>query len=161
MDAIVKLYKNFIKDDTRKLAFFMPDIVERQLYEAFNIKGIILNQRYFVTNVGLATSNNHFIFHLADDVMQNLISAGIAQYLEKFYTDLDYPRYQEENGKEPVVLSIDDLNFGFVIWLVASGVSVMAFICEILHNCKVFLSNFLGLILFLKLLTHVMKFRNF
>jgi hypothetical protein len=137
----------------------MPDIVERELQEISKNRGIILNQRFFVTSVGLATSNNHFIFPLADDVMQNLISAGIPQHLEKFHIDsILHPYQDDDDAKEPIVLSIDDLNFGFIIWLVTSGVSVAAFIFEILTVNSFNLCKFyFGLILFIKLLLKVMK----
>lgn len=166
---IIEMYIKSIKDDRRRLAFFMPDIIQRQLYDVFKIRGIILKQRFFVTNVGLSLTSNHFMYPLANDVMRNLISGGIAQYLEKYHTDLVYPYYYEEEAKEPIVLNIEDLSFGFVIWLVTSGISFVIFIYEILsvryskglNSCQACLGHFVGLISFLKILIYIMKLKIF
>lgn len=55
------------------------------------------------------------------------------------------------------MLSIDDLNFGFIVWLIACGVSIIGFVAEILVkilnvNGNILLRKVIGILLFVRLL---------
>lgn len=63
-------------------------------------------------------------------MIEKLIATGLMKYLvENYYTKkLEFKKLQ----KEPKVLSVDDLAFGFNIWLVVCCFSFSIFIIEIL-----------------------------
>jgi hypothetical protein len=63
--------------------------------------------------------------------MQRLIPMGIAQYMLEFHTWMHFRTDINKPSNEPNVLTIDDLDFGFQIWLGTCGISVIAFIVEI------------------------------
>lgn len=120
----------------------------------------VLPEVLFTTTVSLDFFSNCYMIQLFDKALQSMISGGIPQWKIKFYAEYFWLTYVEP-PPEPQVLSIDDLNFGFVIWLVALGLSSLSFLCEILceilkKSLKV-LKDFLNLITFLVILR---KFRS-
>ena len=60
-----------------------------------------------------------------------LIEAGIPQYHLNYLMDFDMMPLPE-TPSEPSIFSISDLEFGFVTWLIACGISIGAFIAELL-----------------------------
>jgi hypothetical protein len=68
-------------------------------------------------------------------IINELIPTGIMNYLiENYYTkNLKF----DEIEKNPQVLNVDDLLFGFKIWFGSSLISITAFICEwICKSCR-------------------------
>lgn len=82
------------------------------------------------------------MFHLMQDVISRLIPSGIPQHLLKYY---EWSRFREslsKNTKIPKVLKMEDLEFGFILWIGSCAFTVVAFACEIvlkkiLHVLKV------------------------
>jgi len=66
--------------------------------------------------------------------VERLTDAGIMSYLIQTYKKLNTLHFQTES--EPTILSIDDLAFGFNIWLRFCGSSLVAFLVEMLLNTK-------------------------
>lgn len=68
--------------------------------------------------------------------MSKLVQSGIPKNFEKqIYENVFKPRLGEEEEKK--VFSIEDLKFGFVIYLVACVGAILAFIGEILwKKCR-------------------------
>lgn len=77
------------------------------------------------------TFPKNFIFRLMDDTMTRLITAGIPQYHFNYLMDFDLKPLPEQLS-EPSIFSLYDLEFGFVTWLIACGVSIGAFMAELL-----------------------------
>ncbi|CAG9801202.1 unnamed protein product [Chironomus riparius] len=73
-----------------------------------------------------------FYFRMFDKIINDLIPTGIMNHLiENFYTRKLKFFPTEEN---PKILSLDDLAFGFNIWLCACLISVFEFLFEIIIN---------------------------
>jgi hypothetical protein len=86
-----------------------------------------------VINLGgysLCVQKNNFFSSLSHKVMNQLISGGIPQHLIDYFTKFDM-RPLLQPIKEPKIFGIEDLMFGFIIWLVACGISITVFIIEL------------------------------
>ena len=70
---------------------------------------------------------------------------GIIQHLIEFYTWSLYYTEVEKEQTNPIVLSLDDLAFGFYIWLITFGFSILGFIAEYLVD-KMNILRILGII---------------
>lgn len=86
-----------------------------------------------------------------------LIEGGIIQYLFNYLLDFEV-KALEEPPKEPKVFEVEDLKFGFMVWLAACGVSVIAFLIEVSYvfaksNVKKFIREFSGLYAFMTFFT--------
>lgn len=90
----------------------------------------LLKQETYTYMFGIGVYKHNFMFKLTYEVMEKLIQTGIHRYFMKYI--MDYYFYDRIEERGPQVFSIDDLHFGFVIWLAACGVAVGAFGCEVL-----------------------------
>lgn len=119
-----------------------------------------LPENILTTGLGIAFIPNSFLFQLSNEMIHRLNAAGMTSYLISFYHTLFHKPILKE-PIQPQVFNVDDLSFGFYIWWVASGISALVFVCEILilifYLIRKRLSEFFGLILFV---TYWRKFRN-
>ncbi|CAG9812360.1 unnamed protein product [Chironomus riparius] len=132
LDALLKQSQNA----SAKMALAVDDYflnhiesqVKNKSYEWKKLKNVVLFRTYDV-----------FIFHgaacyarILDNLINNLVATGIMkQLIENFYTK----KWNFAIVKDlPQVLSVDDLSFGFNIWLVFCLVTIFTFLGEIL--CK-------------------------
>lgn len=84
--------------------------------------------------------------------MKKLIPSGIPQYLPDFHAFLLYGIYENVKQTMPKVLTLEDLSFGFVLWLIACGISVVGFLAEIMFAFVTkFVKNVVGLAAILRL----------
>ncbi|KAL7015538.1 hypothetical protein ACKWTF_016505 [Chironomus riparius] len=81
------------------------------------------------TQSGFLMAKNNFFFQVIDTVLQKFLQAGIIDFL---ITERIQPGMQLAVVKEPLMLTINDLNFGFIIWLGFCGASILGFFVEIL-----------------------------
>jgi len=149
---------NYDKVSQRK-AFFMEDIQ----YSTFNTicRGSALKLKRFrkdTTITALLTYKNSFIYEFLDNLLQKTIPFGIPQHLMSFHYFMLFKYYEVLNVKDPKVLTIDDLSFGFVLWLIACGISVIGFFMELLSfKLRKVLRNFIGLWMLLSILRWRLK----
>lgn len=97
--------------------------------------------RFLEVQYGLGAMRNNFIFDLMEDTMSKVVQGGIIQYFEKFISEFVL-RAEMDEGKTLKSFGIEDLKFGFVIHLIACGVSSFVFIFEIF---AFYLKNICGL----------------
>lgn len=125
----------------------------------FHVKAHKLKERLMAIPLVFGTGINDQIFWLLNEVMEGLINGGIVQHSLKFHKDFLFPIHPEEEIG-PSVLSLNDLSFGFYIWLGSCGIAVLAFLSELfVVFCKKFLKylkKLLGLYLMLKILKRVL-----
>lgn len=166
IDLFLEYFKMNIQNASAKLAFYMMDDLKQELASELHFTGIQLEQALLSTTCGLGVSKNSFLFHLIDKMVQDLTSTGITL---KFYKDIMKSRYLKPLKKAPQVLSVDDVEFGFVVWLISAFVSLILFLVEFflfkfLFKIKFFmiakLRDFIGKILVLKGLDNfLLKFK--
>lgn len=153
----MNLFLTQMGNASAKLAFFMTSHSQTIFESEYDLPTIQLEEQLCTVNTGIGLIKNHFLFHLTDEVIQRTTSFGIPQFLDKLYMGLLYHK-RVQMPVSPQILSIEDLSFGFIIWLVACSISCLAFLGELLHYYfKVFSSQTIGLIYFLRLLNNVLK----
>lgn len=89
-----------------------------------------LKELLFSDAYGLSMASNSFLFEQTEDILQNLIAGGIPHHLFNYYISY-LNRRQAPILSGPKVLNIDDLSYGFIIWLVACSFAVLMFILEV------------------------------
>lgn len=110
------------------------------------------------TLLALSTFKHSILYDILHDVLEKTIPAGIPQYLEKYSIDVLFSKYEPYVDEEPKVLTLNDLGFGFVVWLVACGISMIGYAAEKLtFQLRKPMRTLIGLILFLKLFTWYLK----
>lgn len=78
---------------------------------------------------GISVMKNNFVFHVTEDVMSALVEGGIPQYFLAYIEDV----ILREMTADPATLKkfdVQDLEFGFVIYLVSCGLSIVVFLIE-------------------------------
>ena len=131
---IMTLYCQQIQNSSAKLAFFLPHTEEDELYNKCKVRGRKLRQNLNSNYLGLGVLENNFIYHLMQDVIDQLIPSGIPQYLIKFYDWIHSRDKVFVFVKKPQVLTLKDLEFGFFCWAAACCTSTAVFLIEIV--CK-------------------------
>ena len=87
------------------------------------------NVNFFVSQIGFFFLPNNVFLHIIDKETQRLTSAGIMNHLLNLvYKDKRSFTFR----KEWKVLTIENLQFGFVIWLCSCAVAVSFFILEVM-----------------------------
>jgi hypothetical protein len=151
----VKLYENAINGESdAKYAFFVHDQYHAQLNAKFKksltiMSGLVLTKPY-----ALAMVKNCMLFGQLSYFIDRLLPTGIIQHLFDFGV-WDFFRTHMESEQDPRrVLSLDDLEFGFVIFLAAIFVSFLVFFYEVILALRMrqWLRDFIGLVDFLRVL---------
>lgn len=94
---------------------------------------IMMKEKLQTFHYGVAVMKNNFIYHLTEDVMSALIEAGIPQYFLNYIEDV----VLKELLADPIELKkfgVEDLTFGFVIFLGFCALSVLIFFLEIIYS---------------------------
>lgn len=137
------LYEKEIENPDAKLAFSMTRDEKEWLDNQFKRSGIILSERLCGVPMTIRTFSNHFMFQLMEETVQWMLNGGIFNALFRRHNfDNSENRVENEERRlnlmnELKILSLDDLSFGFYIWLVASGICCLMFVGEILF-CFIF-----------------------
>ncbi|KAL7013040.1 hypothetical protein ACKWTF_015167 [Chironomus riparius] len=77
---------------------------------------------------------NSILHPIFIDVMDRMIASGVLQYLETFSSEALFGKYQEVEDNLPKVFALDDLSFGFILWIYACGLSISVFLFECLKE---------------------------
>lgn len=134
------------------MAFFLEDIQYSILNSICNgaaakLKNFKLDAQISV----LYTKRNSFIYKTLSQLMDKIVPAGIPQYLIKYHEDVVYKPFVPKIGNEPRILNISDLEYGFVLWLAACGVSFIGFLLErVWLFGGIYIRNLLGLSLLVR-----------
>ncbi|CAG9810907.1 unnamed protein product [Chironomus riparius] len=81
-----------------------------------------------VSHVGFSMFSNNFFMQGLNEVTEHLVMSGI---MDKIVRDLMGTKRKFIKGSEPQTLSIENLSFGFIIWMWFCGVCVLVFMLEI------------------------------
>jgi hypothetical protein len=76
------------------------------------------------------TTHSSFIYRHLNSILEKIIPAGIPHYLYDYYSLMLFKKFQPFVDKSPRILTVNDLSFGFVLWLCACSVSTAAFLME-------------------------------
>lgn len=107
----------------------------------------------FNTVKGIGVSMNNHAYWLVKKTMSKLVPAGIPQHIRNTIYDFHLKHAQPPITKSPKVFNIEDLSFGFVVWLIAISIALVAFLLEIVwFHGVVGLMNVFGLYFLLSLI---------
>ena len=143
----------------------MQDDQDQKMSYYYKFSHVKVNERLFQVPVGLLFLKNNFLYYLYDEVIQGLTTAGISQQIWKIYKCDKYPVDNGPISKEHLALKLDDLSYGFIIWLVACGIATCVFLLErslpknfsLKKTLIEWLRNIIGLFLVIKLLKKFLK----
>jgi hypothetical protein len=150
-ELLESLYCSSINNSSAKLAFFLPT----KLVNSFSssCQGSLVAVKNFYMNAipcSYAMVKNSILYPYFEEVMDKLIPSGIPQYLPDFHAYLLYGNYENSEENFPKILTIDDLSFGFILWLIACGISICGFLGEIVVILVIkILKDAMGLLLLL------------
>ena len=100
----------------------------------------ILKERFDFEMCGMLFPRNHRLFEIFNKKLSELFESGLSSYWEKLFAKyLDPKFYHWLNNEEPQKLTMEQLESGFVIWLISLSFSCLVFICEWLIRLKDFL----------------------
>lgn len=118
-------------------------------------KGIFIPYSGKRNSFSYAVRHNSFLYPILNEVVDKLLTTGIAQHLYKNYVKTIL---FEEEKKQLKVLTLSDLSFGFTLWGVACGISALAFLIEFSWvRFKKIARQIIGLIFFVTLLKMRLK----
>lgn len=124
------MFNKNIKNASAKLAFFSTQPTFNNFNKFFKTSVYPFKNWLVTRHVGFGFPTNHFMLDFTDEIVTRLIPSGIIQHSIKF---LDWCRYRDsigENLKVPKILSMEDLSFGFVLWLNAGCFALFVFLME-------------------------------
>jgi hypothetical protein len=107
------------------------------------VKPILLQDVLIRIPAGFSTFQNQFIFALLEQTTKLLIPTGIVQHFHGIWDDFKNKQKFDYDQKIPKILSVNDLSFGFVIWLYACSVASVGFSFEWIYaiNVHIFFKN--------------------
>jgi hypothetical protein len=102
-----------------------------QLIKCFRTKiPKMIKESILIEPFGICSHRNNFGFELMDKTMTELIQGGILQHFFAYIMEFEFRSLVDEDPG-PSVLSLGDLEFGFITWLNACGICVLVFLVEI------------------------------
>lgn len=122
-----KFYCENFDNSHTKLALYLTD----SSLNAMSCKShaVKLSQKLYSNYLGYGVLRNNFIFHLLENVTERLVPAGIPQHWNDFYRWVIF-RPKNTESKQPKVLCVGDLEFGFFLWLGSCIVTCVIFFVE-------------------------------
>lgn len=119
-----------------------------------------LNMDLAILVKGIGVWRHNHAYWLMEETMRKIVPAGIPQFVRNRVFEFLFKETREENTKIPQVLTVNDLKFGFVTWLITCLIAVIAFVVELIwfYGIKG-LRITLGLICFLRNLKSYMRNR--
>ena len=129
------VYKQSQKSSA-KIALLVDDILTT-FYDSEN-KGQNpwnqLDERFFAVTIGIATLQSSFYFRIIKDTVDRLTDTGVIRHLINTRV-LMLKKYPKDES-EPKILSLEDLSYGFNIFLGFCLISGLIFIVELILGLK-------------------------
>ncbi|CAG9810472.1 unnamed protein product [Chironomus riparius] len=158
---IFTIYCSTFDNSSAKLAFFI-DNGQYSTYASM-CHGTAIELRNFKSDTSLITlftTHRSIIHKHLSATLDKVIPAGIPQYLFDYYKSLLFKKFDRIEDKSPKVLAVDDLGFGFVLWLCACGISVVGFLLELMTlRMRMSIHNFVGVFGILEVLKWYLRIR--
>ncbi|KAG5679499.1 hypothetical protein PVAND_009063 [Polypedilum vanderplanki] len=152
-------YNQTLTGETKqKYAFLMPIYTYRTYCTIFNTSLPIMKNVKITKSYGYQLPKHHMLFLHLNKIFDKLIPTGIPEHLYKKGYWMHLKPKDNEIVDTRRVLSMSDLEFGFVIILGFLGLSIFVFICEVYaFYMKILLKKLLGLYEFLNDLKEILR----
>lgn len=103
---------------------------------------LLLKERLIIEARALVFDRHHFLFEIFDKKLQQYIEAGLINYNIKFFEEKNDPKRYEEYKEPFAVLTMGELEAGFVVCVTPLVISILVFAIERLSTAL----NLIGLI---------------
>ncbi|KAG5679167.1 hypothetical protein PVAND_008757 [Polypedilum vanderplanki] len=131
-NEFLRSYEAALNGDTKsKYAFFVDTHVHATLNISFKDSLPIMKNEKMTKSASITMFRHTFITQPIDETINELIPSGILQHENDFGSWYYYRPVDVEDEDPRRILSMFDLEFGFVIFLGFLGLSVVVFICEL------------------------------
>ncbi|KAG5669119.1 hypothetical protein PVAND_017015 [Polypedilum vanderplanki] len=131
-NEIFDLYKKSLKEDNeQKYAFLVNEFFHAQLNSTFKNSLPIMHNEKLQQMVGYMTNKNMLMQSKFDELLEKLIPSGIIKHYSGYGKWFIYRPVDFEVKDPRRILSMTDLEFGFVIWLVSLSLPIICFLIEI------------------------------
>ena len=126
-----------ITDSTLKIAYCSYYKILRIYQNHFPSSGGFLKEDLYSFITGFMLFHFHFLYELTDETVQALITGGVIQHsfeMEEFSMNHEvYAASMNINflKQKPKVLTVDDLSYGFTLWLLSLMTTLIVFLLEL------------------------------
>jgi hypothetical protein len=148
--------ENIDSNTTAKAAFFMSKDLENSFFSQCKKTSLhkIIPELFHTVPIVVELQKECILYELLNDVMRQAIAAGIPQHFWKNEQEVMFNvrpklRITEDNRR---ILSLYDLEYGFVVWLIACGISTAVFVVEFVGPKLMKVRDSVGIIYFIRLL---------
>ena len=135
-------FKGFLHDNEFTLSMYnyKKEPKDRRFFHQLNKKF-----RSYNVHVQLPLKNN-FLYSTLDRKVRQLVEGGLfAHWIDRYLSDSSLQKPEPEPDDDKVVLTMDHLSVGFIIWL---GMLLIALVAMIAELVRAHLTNYLHGILF-------------
>lgn len=139
---------------SEKIAFISTQKANDVQRSYFKNSPRMMTTKFYTCLFGVGVMKNNFIYKVTDEAMSKLVKYGIPQYFLKYIREVVL-RELPQDEKTPRKFSLDDLEFGFIIYLSCCAISFAAFLIEIFYWCVSSMWSFYKSINFIK--KHVIR----
>jgi hypothetical protein len=126
----MKIFYTFFICGT-KFCKFHRNVMGFQSYNFENMKMLRLKSDFHEFFLCLKYKRNYFLIKALDKVLIWLYNGGILEHVYRLNNLHNFIVTSFEMEKNLKVFSVDDLSFGFLVWLGSCGIAVIAFIIEL------------------------------
>ncbi|KAG5669302.1 hypothetical protein PVAND_017190 [Polypedilum vanderplanki] len=146
----------------QKTAFFINDNNHKQFNGIFGKTLETIKNERISKSITASMGKNNLIIYELNKLLNQLIPSGIPKYLSDYGFWLKFRPRDEVIVDTKKILSLNDLEFGFVIWLVSISIAILVFVVEILRFLsRKYFRKLIGLIGFEILLRKILRKVNF
>jgi hypothetical protein len=131
--TFLKLYQQALDGESdQKLAFLVTTKMHAHYNSTLMNSLNTMKGEKFSEDEQFGLFRNNFLIPTLNHIMNRLIPSGIPKHLADYGMWFIYRQFDVEDEDTRRVLSLDDLEFGFVLWLAACSVSLLVFFGEVL-----------------------------
>ncbi|KAG5669463.1 hypothetical protein PVAND_017350 [Polypedilum vanderplanki] len=117
-----------------KHAFFVSNYLHAAMNESTKNSLTIMNNEGITDVFGFTLPGDNILKVHLNEIISQLIPSGIIQHLNEFGIWYFFRRLFIEEEDSRRILSMTDLEFGFVLWLASLSLPITCFIIEILNG---------------------------
>ncbi|KAG5668717.1 hypothetical protein PVAND_016645 [Polypedilum vanderplanki] len=130
-----KSTSEILKQNKPKTAVVAEEHLEMVLIGIFKIKPNRIEGNIFTIPVGIGMYKNHFMYDSVEEIMKMSLSSGIFnQHLKYYRWKTGQTRVSKNSLPDKKILTMENLSYGFNIWLIACAFAILQFIFELIFK---------------------------
>lgn len=152
---LINQYCENLHNDTAKLAFQLNNHLQAIVNFKCKDSAVVMKGKKTSKQVGIVMIRNTILFDTLNEVMDKIIPSGIPEHIFNHGLWTFYKKFLPSDDNDPKVMTLGDLEYGFILWLFACCISSCGFVTEIMivKLRRILVRPLIGLILFLRILS--------